>query len=55
LGCAVEGFSSSHHGGSHRTDNYVMHGPWTTFLKWKNGEIEKGSARTELEAYFGAE
>ena len=29
LGCAVEGFSSSHHGGSHRTDNYVMHGAWT--------------------------
>ena len=28
LGCAVEGNSSSHHGGSHRTDNYVMYGAW---------------------------
>jgi len=28
LGCAVEGYSSSHHGGSHRTDDHVMHGQW---------------------------
>jgi len=28
LGCAVEGYSSSHHGGSHRTDDHVMYGQW---------------------------
>ena len=28
LGCAVEGYSSSHHCGSHRTDDHVMYGQW---------------------------
>ena len=41
LGCAVEGYSSSHHGGSHRTDNYVMYGP-RPVLKWKNGKWKNG-------------
>jgi len=38
LGCAVEGYSSSHHGGSHRTDDHVMYGQWA-FLK-KRKELE---------------
>ena len=39
--CAGEGHSSSHHGSRHGADHHKLYGPWTTFLKWKNGEMEK--------------
>jgi hypothetical protein len=43
LGCAVEGFSSSHHCGSHRTDNYVMYGARSVLGASPNPLLKEGA------------
>ena len=43
LGCAVEGYSSSHHGGSHRTDDHVMYGPRSALMPPPNPLLKEGT------------